>query len=205
MAAYVYFAIETFGRPNRVFEAEIADFQFVPRTTERAYIAGFNEPIKDKATLQMLKAIGLALPEGKIKIETETHDVIAGKLYESKTNRTWKKFVYNKKAVAVLKQWLATRKGKKKWFGNDNEEFPQFAKRINAMLKEGYEAIGATNKYFYERPSYALRHCGAHLWLRRTGYNYGAVAKMGWEDISTLRTWYGDFDTTQLEDELQKV
>jgi integrase len=72
-----------------------------------------------------------------------------------------------------------------------------FAARINLALKEGYRGIGLTHPYFYKRPSYALRHCGAHLWLMRTGYNYDAVASMGWEDINTLRLYYGKYDHTK--------
>jgi hypothetical protein len=31
----------------------------------------------------------------------------------------------------------------------------------------------------------------------RTGYNYDAVASMGWEEINTLRMFYGKYDPMQ--------
>ncbi len=98
-------------------------------------------------------------------------------------------------AVSTIKKWFAARKDR--MFGNDDKTFAQFSSRVIAALKDGYRAVGLTHPYFYKRAMYARRHCGAHLWLVRTGYNYDAVASMGWEDINTLRLFYGRYDPTR--------
>lgn len=41
---------------------------------------------------------------------------------------------------------------------------------------------------------YVLRHSGAHKWCRRTKYDYGFVAEIGWTDLNTLRDCYAGMD-----------
>jgi hypothetical protein len=201
LAAYVSFATETFGRPERVFQARIQDFSLTKEKIERTKATWDADWIYDSrlvADRRMQLELYPALRE-KIVIETVELEIIEGKLYESKTNVTWPKEIRNPLAVSTVKKWVADRMGssnEKRIFGNDGGSFYQFGKRVNVALKEGYRAIGLTHQYFYIRPSYALRHCGAHLWLVRTGYNYDAVASMGWEEINTLRKFYGKYDPT---------
>lgn len=201
LAAYVSFATETFGRPERVFQTAIQDFSLTKEKIERTKATWDADWIYDSrlvADRRMQLELYPALRE-KIVIETVELEIIEGKLYESKTNVTWPKEIRNPLAVSTVKKWFANRMGSsngKRIFGNGGESFYQFGKRINVALKEGYRAIGLIHPYFYKQPSYALRHCGAHLWLTRTGYNYDAVASMGWEEINTLKLFYGKYDPT---------
>lgn len=193
LAAYVTFATETFGRPERVFQARMHDFHLVKEKVTRTKASWDLDWVYDErlvADRRMQLELYPALKE-KVSIETFEFEVFEGKLHESKTNVAWPKEIRNPLAVETIKKWFSTHKDR--IFGNE-ETFKMFAARINLALKEGYRAIGLTHPYFYKRPSYALRHCGAHLWLVRTGYNYDAVASMGWEDINTLRLYYGKYD-----------
>ncbi len=197
MAAYVAFATETFGRPKRAFLAKASDFRLVKENITRTKATWDSDWSYDErliADRRMQIEINPILKE-RIAIKSFELEVYEGKMYESKTNVTWPKEIRNPLAVLTIKKWLATRK--EKIFGNEGEAFSQFSARVNQTLKEGYRTVGLTHPYFYKRPSYALRHCGAHLWLVRTGYNYDAVASMGWEDINTLRMYYGKYDPTR--------
>lgn len=199
LAAYVAFATETFGRPERVFSAKTQDFRLFKERIARTKASWDPDWLYDErliADRRMQLELYPVLKE-KMAIESFELEIFEGKLYESKTNVTRPKEVRNPLAVSIIKRWIASSHRTEKMFGNEGESFKQFAQRINISLKEGYRAIGLTHPYFYKRPSYALRHCGAHLWLVRTGYNYDAVASMGWEDINTLRLYYGKYDPTR--------
>lgn len=199
LAAYVSFATETFGRPERVFQARVSDFVLTKERITRTKATWDEDWIYDSRLVndrRMQLELYPALRE-RVAIETVELEIFEGKLYESKTDVTWPKEIRNPLAVSAVKKWLAIITGsKERIFGNEGESFYQFNRRINAALREGYRATGLTHPYFYIRPSYALRHCGAHLWLVRTGYNYDAVASMGWEEINTLRMFYGKYDPT---------
>lgn len=203
LQAYIYFAVETLGRPASVFAAPLHYFQLQSQTLKKLSIPGF-APIYDEQQILMLSLIAQGNPNVKLNIETVTVEYFTGKMWESKTEDMWPKQIRGKNAVAVLKQWQAQRikEGRKSWFGKEGESDTQWAARINPQLKEAYKAVGLTHEYFYSDPRYALRHAGAHLWLRRTGYDYGAVARMGWNDIATLMLWYGKYDTTTLDAKL---
>jgi hypothetical protein len=201
LATYVSFATETFGRPERVFEAKTSDFVLTKERITRTKATWDEDWMYDSRLVndrRMQLELYPALKE-RVAIETIELEIFEGKLYESKTDVTWPKEIRNPLAVSTVKKWLANYmdRSAKKIFENEGEGFSQFSKRINAALREGYSAIGLTHSYFYIRPSYALRHCGAHLWLVRTGYNYDAVASMGWEEINTLRMFYGKYDPMQ--------
>lgn len=199
LAAYVAFATETFGRPERVFQASREEFRFVKERVQRTRATWDSDWSFDPrliADRRMQMELYPALRD-RIAIETLDLEILEGKMHESKTNVTWPKEIRNPLAVSVIKGWLATFEDRNKIFGTANESFSQFAGRINSALRVGYRAVGLTHPYFSKRPSYALRHCGAHLWLVRTGYNYDAVASMGWEDINTLRLFYGKYDPSQ--------
>lgn len=199
MAAYAAFATETFGRPERVWQALIHDFRLVKERktrTKASWDSDWSYDEKLIADRKIQVELNPMLKE-KLVFEDVELEVFEGKLYESKTNVTWSKEIRNPLAVSTIKSWLQTRVGTDRIFGNDGESFNLFSRRINKTLKAEYRVVGLTHPYFYVRPSYALRHCGAHLWLVRTGYNYDAVGSMGWEDINTLRIFYGKYDPAQ--------
>ncbi len=151
-----------------------------------------------------------------IRYDKKGREILHTRIHEAKTNKTWPKYARNSRIIAILKRWLAIRQkgGFRHLFydGNENTRESQLgrvlasygrSKNIFDRLKELYTKLGKTpekDEYFFMKPFYALRHCGAHLWLRRTKYNYGAIAGMGWEDIATLRTWYGDMDENMLDE-----
>jgi hypothetical protein len=199
LAAYVAFATETFGRPERVWQALIHDFSPVKERKTRTKASWDSDWSYDERLIADRKIQVELNPlfKEKLTFEDVELEVFEGKLYESKTNVTWPKEIRNPLAVSTIKSWLQTRAGIDRIFGNDDESFNLFSRRINKTLKETYREIGLSHPYFSIRPSYALRHCGAHLWLLRTGYNYDVVASMGWEDINTLRLFYGKYDSTQ--------
>ncbi len=195
LAAYVSFATETFGRPERVFQAKAADFVLTIERITRTKATWDEDWIYDSRLVndRRMQVELYPMLKEKVAVETVELEIFEGKLYESKTDVTWPKEIRNPLAVSTIKKWLDPY-DKKRIFGNEGERFHQFNRRINVALREGYNATGLVHPYFYKRPSYALRHCGAHLWLVRTGYNYDAVASMGWEEINTLRVFYGKYD-----------
>lgn len=199
MAAYVAFATETFGRPERIWQANIRDFRLVNERktrTKATWDSDWSYDAKLIADRRVQIELNPSL-KNRIVIEDVELEIFEGKLHESKTNVTWAKEIRNPLAVSTVKHWFVSREGKIRIFANDSESFNLFSRRINKTLRQAYRAIGLSHPYFYIRPSYALRHCGAHLWLIRTDYNYDAVASMGWEDINTLRIFYGKYDSAR--------
>lgn len=195
-AAYVAFGTETFFRPATRFKAIPSNFRTEIETIIRAKSEWDTEWTYDEARvrdLRMFKATNPAL-ESKITVDTFKIEVIQGKGFESKTGVEYPKEIRNPMAVDLVKRWIATRTDKKTMFGYPDETPDKFEARMIPVLEYAYRSLGLTHQYFYMKSLYALRHCGAHLWLRRTGYNYNAVASMGWEDINTLRQFYGKYD-----------
>jgi len=125
------------------------------------------------------------------------------RIFETKTSKSFPKFIIDPKRLDRIRRLAEERKG--------NLLFRRSDREYQDLLREAYKAIGKglkdapEDQYFMLRPRYALRHSGAHLWLRRTHYNYGVVASMGWESIDTLRQWYGEMPFEFLMSEIKKV
>lgn len=87
---------------------------------------------------------------------------------------------------------MAKQRGQTKLW-NDKEQSKDTAYRsLLAQLKEVYTHLGKQDHYFFEHAFHALRHIGAHYWLRKTNYNYGFVAELGgWTVIDELKKSYG--------------
>lgn len=197
-AADVAFGTETFFRPETKFNANPRNFKVIKSVLVRAKTEWDQDWTIDEGRvrdLQMFKAMNPHVAD-KITIDRLEIETIEGKGYETKTGVEYPKEIRNPLAVAVSKAWIAKRQNehREEMFGNKGESFKDYQKRMVPILQYGYKMIGLTHEYFFLRPLYALRHCGAHLWLRRTNYNYNAVASMGWEDINTLRQFYGKYD-----------
>jgi integrase len=125
----------------------------------------------------------------------EAHEgYLTARAFESKTKKTWTKYVVDPLAQRLLMQKVEEQRaaGKVKLF--ENHVAPkEFSEQINARLKKLYTAIGLTDPYFFSHPTHALRHVGAHHWLGLTKYNYALVAKIGgWDDPTTLQKCYGE-------------
>lgn len=128
----------------------------------------------------------------------ETH--ISLQIYESKTEKWWSKVLLIKKyphaqdTAQELFEWIEGHNDWKDLFVKEEgkTDVDRFEARMAAILKECYRALGKTDEYFFEKPIHSLRHTGAHLWLRRTNWDYGLVAEIGgWDDIQTLKKCYG--------------
>jgi hypothetical protein len=150
MAAYVAFATETFGRPERVWQARIRDFRLINERktrTKASWDSDWSYDEKLIADRRMLVELTPPLKE-KILVENIELEIFEGKLHESKTNVTWGKEIRNPIAVSTVKSWLTTRPGKDRIFGNEDESFNLFSRRINKTLKDAYRAIGLAHPYF---------------------------------------------------------
>ena len=194
MAGYVAAAIETFGRPAALFDAETARFQLTERTITKATIEGWQEPIYDSKFMPILQA--LSLTDKRIKIESFKASAIEGQLYENKTDDIWPKRILGAQAVKIMTEVLQERRGKKTLFNWNNLKMRgrnAWEVWMPEQLRKGYRELGLTHQYFEKKPMYALRHVGAQMWLNRTGYDYAGVAEMGWTDIATLHRFYGGY------------
>lgn len=148
-------------------------------------------------------------------------DFIGG-FYESKTAKSkpqgWDKFVIEPYARKVLQQLSEYRKGKTIVPFNDTKlhGVDKVKDGMNILMKEFYInqgilpsetrlkfkdrptsaqfKIGTTQHFFDSMGAYVLRHTGAHRWCRRTKYDYGFVAELGWTDLNTLRDCYAGMD-----------
>lgn len=127
--------------------------------------------------------------------------------FESKTNKSWTKYIVNPTVQQIVRRRVATQRasGHAGLFLNGKTEIA-FGDYINRGLKELYRSLGITEPYFYSHPTHVLRHIGAHHWLRLTNYNYTLVAKIGgWEDVNTLIKCYGEMPAEVVIKELAKA
>jgi predicted transcriptional regulator len=117
-------------------------------------------------------------------------------VYESKTQRPFRKLIIHPRVLQLLKDHVSQHPTGYLFRHGDSA-----VNYYSGVMRSAYAAIGLdvqTEKfgsminYWRFKPLHALRHCGAHVWLRRTGYNYGIVSTMGWDDISTLKKCYGE-------------
>ncbi len=116
--------------------------------------------------------------------------------HEQKTNSNWTKLVIDKRVLSILESLTIGKTIIPK------KDIPEMKKKYNAMLRQLYTRIGklpsgidsfehGTEQWYMQtEPSYVLRHSGSHNWLRRCGYRYDLVSKLGWEQVDTLAKYY---------------
>ena len=79
-------------------------------------------------------------------------------------------------------------------------------KIILNILRHCYEQAGLTDTFFYDRPIHSLRHVFAHYWLKKSGYNYNLVMKLGhWHNQKLLEGSYGQMDPAHLQNQIDVV
>jgi len=79
-------------------------------------------------------------------------------------------------------------------------------KIILNILRHCYEQAGITKTLFYDRPIHSLRHVFAHYWLKKSGYNYNLVMKLGhWHNQKLLEGSYGQMDPAHLQNQIDIV
>lgn len=130
------------------------------------------------------------------KTGIKTFEMIA---YEAKTKHIrdgkWTKYIRRKKTQESLMRAKVTCQSGLLY---DEIEYIMYAK-LTAALKDLYRHLGKTQEYFYGHAVHALRHIGAHYWLRKTKYNYGVVAAIGgWHTIDELKKSYGEMPSDML-------
>ena len=206
------FRFWTFGRPSTMYIVRCNQLVFYDRTVN--YIEVNNEKITDKRIVEALK--------DDYKIKTLTHRAChIPDYFEFKTETSYPKYIYDERIVIPLEAYTKERisKGFKYLFwDNSKTEF----------TKENYDTIvanerGKDNSVFHSllvkvgikpdamtgqfRANYALRHFGVQYWLQipSIDYNYGFIAEMGWEDINTLKIWYGKRTRKAMERKMSEV
>ena len=124
-------------------------------------------------------------------------------VFESKTKHIkkgkWEKYITRKntqKSIDLVK--------KRSNFVIEERDLAKIQTEIYAQLRQIYKHLQIdklhleisdddSTGYFMQHATHALRHCGAHLWLRRTDYRYEIVADIGgWNTIDEVRKSYGE-------------
>jgi hypothetical protein len=79
-------------------------------------------------------------------------------------------------------------------------------KIILMILRHCYEVAGLEDTFFYDRPIHSLRHVFAHYWLKKSGYDYNLVMKLGhWNNQKLLEGSYGKMDPAFLQNKIDLV
>lgn len=146
-----------------------------------------------------------------VRFETVAKKYTSFRVRESKTDKLWPKFIFNEHCSAIVESWVKHRlkEGHRYMFYDGKQDVEESQEGVilkdydrktglYGKLRRLYKDLGKGDPYFHERPAYALRHCGAHVWLRRSNYNYAIVAAMGWESVDVLMKFYGTLDEAQL-------
>lgn len=136
-------------------------------------------------------------------VNGKNYEFIECSVYENKQKKSYDKLIIRPDTIEICRNLpqntpiISTGK-------------PQKIKEAYAMLlRMLYEDLGkidsskkytkGTDEWFYvNRPLYALRHSSAVMWMRRTGFNAGLVATMGWEDPETLTKYYANMSVRNL-------
>jgi len=190
------FSFHTFVRPAIRYTIKIDDLKFYDRTIKYAKID--DEIVTEPKILQLLKNEG-------IEIHSKTQRACTVMVFEYKTLKNYSKVIYDERIVLALEKFVdnrRTRGFKYLFWDNNNTVFNKKNYRVitlgevekdNEFFVELFFKNGYKNGDFGKtaRGNYAIRHFGVQWWLQKTNYNYGLVSEMGWEDITTLRNWYG--------------
>lgn len=213
-AGYGSFGIETFGRSEAIFKSAIGTMVLTPRTLHYATVAGDPEPNFDPVAVRQMRIVA-AMNPSIAQIHTVNDEIFEGTLKEFKTNHApWPKYIVDSHCVATFKEYLTTRKGKATYFGKDGENFNQFNTRMSAAFKAAYKEMGlilsdkpqkhTAEWYYWRRPTYVLRHIGAHVWLGRLGGSYEALSEMGWEDPGVPKKFYAGYHADTLRSKIAR-
>lgn len=125
--------------------------------------------------------------------------------YESKTKHInggkWTKYIRRTQTQEALMKAKLTCKTGLLYEKNKTQMYAEFI----IALKDLYKHLGKTDPYFFKHAAHALRHIGAHFWLRKTNYNYAVVAKIGgWHTIDELIKSYGEMPADVLFDTMDE-
>lgn len=125
-------------------------------------------------------------------------EVAEFEVFESKTESTWPKQVFDPRIVKALKDHIATKSPGSFLFGNGE---PITIEDLASALRRCYASVGIdvesdgdekTINYWKVKPIHAMRHTTATLWMRRSGMNPLLVAKQGWKDVDMITQVYAN-------------
>jgi len=146
------------------------------------------------------------------KIDVEENQLIAIRVFESKTEKPWTKYLLTTKYPHAMQTWqdiqayMKAHPNRRFLFLDKESDYQAFEDRICKNLKELYQTLGLTDPYFYMKPIHSLRHIGAQLWLRRTKRDYGFVAEVGgWKTIDVLKDCYGGLTPEDMLEKLREL
>lgn len=129
---------------------------------------------------------------------------ITCRVYESKTKSSWTKYIPDDNPhFEILEKYIESRKKNQKLylFSETGKYSISFIDELIQKYKEIYKEIGLVEEYFIAHAIHCLRHVSAHYWLDRTHLNHAVVAKIvGWKDIQTLISCYGEITDEQIFD-----
>ncbi|GIU71682.1 MAG: hypothetical protein KatS3mg003_1161 [Candidatus Nitrosocaldaceae archaeon] len=197
----------TFARPSTIYTIELDNIEFYDRKV--TYIELPNgRKITDNQIIELLK--------DRYGIKEKIERACRLKVFEFKTQRWYQKRIYDDEVVRELEDYVNDRrsKGYRYLFYDDNKnfEFETYDRLVKYLrvkdgniFKEIFKKIGCRERAFYEDTNYAFRHIGVQHWLQATNYDYDFVAEMGWEDINTLRQWYGKMSKEHFDKTVEKV
>lgn len=124
------------------------------------------------------------------------------KVFESKTEEKnhgiWEKII----SWPELQKAIEARAKKSRYLVEDHARAGK--QNLFEQLRQVYREIGpARMDYFMQKPFHALRHIGAHYWLRKCKYNHSIVAAIGgWHTIDELKQSYGSIPKSKIFGEL---
>jgi len=203
------FRYGTFCRPSSMYLVETDKLVFYDRVIK--YIEINDEKITDKKIIQALS--------NQFEIKQYSHRACTLDLYEPKTKTIYTKHIFDEEISIKLEKYCKERKqnGFKYLFWEKNEsEFSDAnydtiviskVKKDNTTFKRLFLLVGFSKEEFgiNIRANYAIRHFGVQKWLSVTDYNYGYVSEMGWEDMATLKTWYGKRTAQALQEKVSEI
>jgi len=130
------------------------------------------------------------------------------KVFESKTQHIaggiWKKWIKRKNTQEALER-LKNRGGTRIYETSDSKAL--FRRKILDSMRDLFRHLGKDpDSFFFNKPSHALRHIGAHYYLSKGDYsNHVLVAKVGgWHTIDELIKSYGELPPEKVNEQLDK-
>lgn len=190
------FSFGTFCRPSSRYIVKCSDLFFFDRKTDFIQFKDGTIETDPKKISQL---------RDNYQVETKIQRAVDLEMLENKTGVTYPKNLFDERVVKKLEIYTKKRisAGMVYLFWNNNDTsftFENYDGIVRRQLqKDGKDLskiflkVGFAKGDFgkYDRANYAVRHFGVQWWLQATNYDYGTIAEMGWEDIETLRSWYG--------------
>ena len=216
------FRFWTFCRPSMAYTIQLDQLRFYSRVTEYVKINNSSCVISHVDDVGKRIIINPSLyhvaKQHRLKIRQKKElACFVEDFKEFKTGKTYPKYILDDIISKELKHLVNNRKkqGFRYLFWDNNKTkftFENYThlvtmKKIqdNKMFKKMFSEIGCTGNIFQSRANYAIRHVGVQHWLEMTNHDFDFVTDMGWEDINTLRQWYGRRNRRQFERQLAQV